>query len=139
LAGEPPEDFSKLLQQRRPLLQARRVLRGATPTLSPSTDCPGSPVIRLPCSADFATGRGGLLQLLCVSLPSCCRSHPARVATPLRSVCDAPCRLRPTVAGSAPGLALSRPPLRLLSLRPDDLPPRAFAGVWSRRLLRVRI
>ena len=41
---------------------------------------PGCPVIRLPCSADFATGRGGFLQLLSVSLPSCCRSHPARVA-----------------------------------------------------------
>ena len=41
---------------------------------------PGCPVIRLPCSADFPTGRGGFLQLLSVSLPSCCRSHPARVA-----------------------------------------------------------
>src|SRR5438874_1977309 len=40
---------------------------------------PGFPVIRLPCSADFATGRGGLLQLLSASLPSCCRYHPARV------------------------------------------------------------
>ena len=41
---------------------------------------PGCPVIRLPCSADFPTGRGGFLQLLSASLPSCCRSHPARVA-----------------------------------------------------------
>src|ERR1700681_3367861 len=49
-------------------------------TLSSSPRFPGYPVIRLPCSADFATGRGGLLQLLSVSLPSCCRSHPARVA-----------------------------------------------------------
>src|SRR5205823_12020575 len=40
---------------------------------------PGCPVIRLPCSVDFATGRGGFLQLLSVSLPSCCRSHPAGV------------------------------------------------------------
>src|SRR6202011_802234 len=49
-------------------------------TLSPSTDFLGAPVIRLPCSAAFATGRGGFLQLLSASLPSCCRSHPARVS-----------------------------------------------------------
>jgi Fumarate reductase flavoprotein C-term len=32
------------------------------------------------CSADFSPGRGGLLQLLNVSLPSCCRYRPARVS-----------------------------------------------------------
>src|ERR1700694_1238614 len=48
-------------------------------TFSSSTDFLGAPVIRLPCSADFATGRGGFLQLLSASLPSCCRFHPARV------------------------------------------------------------
>ena len=52
---------------------------GPSKTLSSSTDFLGAPVIRLPCSADFATGRGGFLQLLCVSLPSCCRLYPARV------------------------------------------------------------
>src|SRR6516225_1204602 len=31
------------------------------------------------CSVDFATGRGGLLQLLGASLSSCCRYHPAGV------------------------------------------------------------
>src|SRR4051794_34159798 len=30
------------------------------------------------CSVDFATGRGGFLQLLGVSLSSCCRYYPAR-------------------------------------------------------------
>jgi hypothetical protein len=34
----------------------------------------------VPFSADFATGRGGLLQLLSASLPSCCRCNPAKVA-----------------------------------------------------------
>jgi hypothetical protein len=33
----------------------------------------------LPCSVDFSPGRGGLLQLLGVSLPPCCRFHPAEV------------------------------------------------------------
>ena len=33
----------------------------------------------LPCSGDFSPGRGGLLQLLGMSLPPCCRFHPAEV------------------------------------------------------------
>src|ERR1700737_1863963 len=33
----------------------------------------------LPCSDDFAPGRGGLLQLLGMSLSPCCRFHPAEV------------------------------------------------------------
>src|SRR4051794_15891627 len=32
------------------------------------------------CSADFATGQGGLLQLLGISFSSCCRYYPARVS-----------------------------------------------------------
>src|SRR5207248_4961349 len=33
----------------------------------------------LPCSGDFAPGRGGLLQLLSMSLSPCRRFHPAEV------------------------------------------------------------
>src|SRR6202008_1030550 len=33
----------------------------------------------LPCSDDFSSGRGGLLQLLGMSLSPCCRFHPAEV------------------------------------------------------------
>src|SRR3974390_58882 len=33
----------------------------------------------LTCSGDFAPARGGLLQLLGMSLPPCCRLHPAEV------------------------------------------------------------
>jgi hypothetical protein len=33
----------------------------------------------LPCSGDFAPGRGGLLQLPSMSLSPCCRFHPAEV------------------------------------------------------------
>ena len=42
------------------------------------------------CSGDFAPGRGGLLQLLGMSLPPCCRFHPAEVKEPHRSagVCE---------------------------------------------------
>ena len=52
-------------------------------TLSPSIDLPVEPVIR-PCSDDFAPGRGGLLQLLGMSLPPCCRFHPTEVKEPHR-------------------------------------------------------
>src|SRR6266700_7985978 len=78
----PPFLFELLQQQGS--FAPRTLLRFATTmtpseTLSPSTGFLGAPVIRLPCSADFATGRGGFLQLLSASLPSCCRFHPARV------------------------------------------------------------
>src|ERR1700674_1540433 len=41
---------------------------------------PGVAGYTVPFSADFAAGRGGLLQLLSASLPSCCRCNPARVS-----------------------------------------------------------
>src|SRR5207302_6816471 len=83
---------------------------------------PGCPVIRLPCSVDFATGRGGFLQLLSASLPSCCRYHPAgvnrRFSQVRRSMLPSPysCRL------GLWGHSLSRPHLRSLSLRPNGSP-----------------
>ncbi len=57
----------------------------------------------LPCSGDFSPGRGGLLQLLGMSVPPCCRFHPAEVKVPHRSDFGTPCCLRPSVAGSALG------------------------------------
>src|SRR6516162_3548922 len=57
----------------------------------------------LPCSGDFSPGRGGLLQLLGMSLSPCCRFHPAEVVVPCRSDFGTPCCLHPTVAGSALG------------------------------------
>ena len=67
-----------------------------------------APEHRFPFSADFATGRGGLLQLLSASLSSCCRCNPARVVSPLQSVCDDPYCLRPMKKGSASGHSVSR-------------------------------
>src|SRR4029077_6740027 len=57
----------------------------------------------LPCSGDFSPGRRGFLQLLGVSLPPCCRFHPAEAKVPHRSDFGAPYCLRPAVAGSALG------------------------------------
>jgi hypothetical protein len=67
----------------------------------------------LPCSGDFSPGRGGLLQLLGVSLPPCCRFHPAEAKVPHRSDFGAPCCLRPTVAGSALGFTHFRGHIRV--------------------------
>ena len=56
----------------------------------------------------FAPGRGGLRQLLGVSLSPCCRFHPAEVKVPHRSGFGTPCCLRPMEAGSAFGFTLFR-------------------------------
>ena len=89
------------------------MLRGRYPTSSlirthppPSRLRPISRLSRLydlPCSGDFAPGRGGLLQLLGMSLSPCCRFHPAKVEMPHRSDFGTPCCLRPSDAGSALG------------------------------------
>ena len=74
-----------------------------------------------PCSGDFAPGRGGLLQLLGMSLPPCCRFHPAEVKEPHRSDFGSP--MPPSPYGCRLGLrgyALSGPLSRSLSLRPGD-------------------
>ena len=45
------------------------------------------PVIGLPCSANFSTGRGGFLQSLSMTLSPCCPYYPAEVSrriSPLR-------------------------------------------------------
>ena len=62
-------------------------------------------LLGLPFSSDFSLGRGGLLQLLSVSLSPCCRYHPAGVGQPSMPAFRCPCCLRPTVAGSAPGVS----------------------------------
>ena len=53
---------------------------GPSVTLSPFSDFPVFAGYTVSFSADFATGRGGLLQLLGASLSSCCRCHPVSVS-----------------------------------------------------------
>ncbi len=45
---------------------------------------------------------------------------PRQSVPPHRSDCDDPCCLRSMIESSASGVMISRPPVRLLSLRPDD-------------------
>ncbi len=54
----------------------------------------GHRVYGLPCSSDFALGRGGLRQWLSVSLSPCRRSHPAGVGEPYPPVYGSPGCLR---------------------------------------------
>src|SRR5262249_48845339 len=56
----------------------------------------------LPCSDDFAPGRGGLRQLLGVPLSPCYRFPPAKVGLPRRSDFGTPCCLRPHGCGLGP-------------------------------------
>src|SRR3990170_8202165 len=88
-------------------------LRGRYPASSlvrahppPSRRRPLSRVLRLyglPCSADFAAGRGGLLHWPDVSWSPCRRSHPAGGAPPRQPDCDEPCCLRAETKRSASG------------------------------------
>jgi len=86
-----------------------------------------------PASADFAAGRGGLLQLLAVPWSPCCRSSPRRSDPPHQSVCDVPCSLRPSRCGlGLRGFVIFGATARSLSLRPGDShPSRGWACQWA--------
>ena len=89
---------------------ASSLLRARPP---PSRRWPTSRVRRLygqPDSADFAAGRGGLLQLRDASWSPCCRSQPRRTGPPRQPDCGGPCCLRGVIDRSASGaLDLSGP------------------------------
>jgi hypothetical protein len=81
---------------------------------------PGFAGYTVPCFADFAAGRGGFLQLLGASLSSCCRYYPARVFRRFGQIATFHAAFAPLPRARPLGLTFSGPPLRLLSLRPDD-------------------
>jgi hypothetical protein len=84
----------------------------------------------LPGSVDFATGRGGLLQLLGASWSPCCRSHPAGGVRRVGQIATDPAAFALRLRARPPGFRTSGPPLRSLSLRPGDsltLPRRAWS------------
>src|ERR1700730_537095 len=99
-------------------------------TLSSSANFPGSPVIWLPCSADFSTGRGGLLQLLSMSLSSCCRYRPARVSCRISQIATIHAAFTPRLGVRPLGLFTFEVTMRALLLRPDDSLP---SQGWFRR------
>ena len=82
---------------------ASTLLRAPPPPSRLRPTSRGRRLYGLPGSAAFAAGRGGLLQLLDVSLSPCRRYHPAGASRRVSRRCDGPCCLRPPVAGSASG------------------------------------
>jgi hypothetical protein len=90
-------------------------------TLSPSTDFPVAPVIRLPCSADFSSGRGGFLQLLSASLPTVLSLTPRRSLSPLQPVAMIDVAFALRMRARPPVHGFSRPSLGSFALRPGDL------------------
>jgi hypothetical protein len=88
-------------------------------------------------SADFATGRGGLLQLLGASLSSCCRYYPAGMFRRIGQTSTFHAAFAPLPRARLPELTFSGPPVRSLSLRPDDslTIPRMALSMVSRDLV----
>jgi hypothetical protein len=89
-------------------------------SLSPSTDFPVSPVIRLPAPPISRRGEEGFSS--CLACP--CRravpiTPPKRIAASVS--CDDPYCLRPAIGDSTFGFCFSRPPVGSLALRPGDL------------------
>src|SRR5271165_3194479 len=60
---------------------AQRTLRTHPPPSRLQPPSRFSRLYGLPCSGNFSPGRGGLLQLLSMSLSPCCRFHPAEVTS----------------------------------------------------------
>src|SRR5271157_3855953 len=74
----------------------------------------------LPCSGDFSPGRGGLLQLLSMSLSPCCRFHPAEVTSRIGQ-CSAGHSAFATALEARPsGIHTFEATMRSLLLRPGD-------------------
>ena len=71
------------------------------------------------CSGDFAPGRGGLLQLLGMSLSPCRRFHPAEVNSRLGQYSAAHAAFAPEV-GSALGATFFEATMRSLLIQPGD-------------------
>src|SRR6478736_7495948 len=74
----------------------------------------------LPCSDDFAPGRGGLLQLLGMSLSPCCRFHPAEMSSRVGQCSAAHAAFALWMRVRLPDLVLFEATTRSLLLRPGD-------------------
>ncbi len=74
----------------------------------------------LPCSDDFSSGRGGLLQLLGMSLSPCCRFHPAEVTSRIGQYSASHSAFAPTLKARPSGIRIFEATMRSLLLRPGD-------------------
>ena len=106
-----------LLQQRYPPSQLIRTLPPPS-RLRQISRC--HRLYYLPCSADFSVGRGRLLQLLGMSLSPCCRYHPVGAKHRVGQNSALHAVFAQIMGARPPKVGLTRPPMRLLSLRPGD-------------------
>src|SRR5271166_3373123 len=74
----------------------------------------------LPCSGNFSPGRGGLLQLLSMSLSPCCRFHPAEVTSRIGQCSAGHSAFAPTWEARPSGIRTFEATMRSLLLRPGD-------------------
>src|ERR1700694_2254879 len=74
----------------------------------------------LPCSDDFAPGRGGLLQLLSMSLSPCCRFHPAEVNIRIGQSSAAHAAFALRLKARPSEILIFEATMRSLLLRPGD-------------------
>jgi len=89
-------------------------------TLSSLADFPVRRLYGLPCSDDFAPGRGGLLQLLSMSLSPCCRFHPAEVNIRIGQSSAAHAAFALRLKARPSGILIFEATMRSLLLRPGD-------------------
>src|SRR5206468_11104573 len=130
----PPMSSEEVQNSRVPSLHghypASSLLRTRPP---PSRRRPFSRVRRLyglPSSADFAAGRGGLLQLLVASRSPCCRSQSRRSVPPRQPDCGSPYCLRGVLVRSASGADFPGPTRVHLRYGPVTRSP---SSRWLRR------
>src|SRR5271155_4542938 len=74
----------------------------------------------LPCSSDFSPGRGGLLQLLGMSLSPCCRFHPAKVISRIGQCSAGHSAFALRLQARPSGIFTFEATTRSLLLRPGD-------------------
>ncbi len=89
-------------------------------TLSAPCHFPVLPVIGSVSSEHFCSGRGGLLQLLCMSLLPCHRYFPAGVSSRTNQSSITHAAFAQTLKARPPGIPLFEVTLRSLALRPGS-------------------
>src|SRR5512132_2773632 len=112
---DPPPQVLQTDGRRDHAAPASRVVGGSAeqqgpfaPRALPRFVATTNPSATLSPSADFAAGRGGLLQLLDAAASPCCRSKPRRSAPPRQPDCVGPCCLRGVIDRSASGVWIFR-------------------------------
>ena len=88
--------------------------------LRPTSRCRRLYGLHLPCSGNFSPGRGGLLQLLSMSLSPCRRFHPAAVNSRVGQLSAAHSAFTLRLRARPSGILTFEATMRSLLIRPSD-------------------